>query len=239
MNLRRLVRRLFWTLGIDLHQFHPATSTMARRRMLFDTFAIDTVLDVGANVGQFAEELRKDVRYSGHIISFEPLSRAYSLLEAKAKKDPAWRTFHCALGNAEEAQTINIASNWESSSLLGMLPAHQQSAPDSKYVGSESIVVRKLDSIFDEICAQSSSVYLKIDTQGYESFVLEGAAKSLPRIGTLQVEMSLVPLYEGQVLFRGLFDILAKAGYVLVALEPTFSAPTGQMLQIDGIFHRY
>jgi len=206
---------------------------------LFNTYQIETVLDVGANLGQFAEELREDIRYSGRIFSFEPLRAAYSILDAKAQRDPLWKTFNFALGNAEENRTINIAKNSQSSSLLGMLPSHLQSAPESQYVGKETVSVRKLDSLFHAICSDSKNVYLKIDTQGYESFVLEGASNSLPRISTIQLELSLIPLYEGQVLFRGLFDTLANAGYVLAAIEPGFTASTGELLQLDGIFHRY
>jgi FkbM family methyltransferase len=238
-KLRHLARTLFWPLGIDVHKFEPSKSPVALRRQLFQTFQIDTVLDVGANVGQFAGDLREDVHFTGRICSFEPLSSAYSILEAKARKDPKWQTFNYALGNAEEKKTIHIANNSQSSSLLAMLPAHVQSAPESRYVAQETITVRKLDSIYPELCSQSRNIFLKIDTQGYESFVLEGAARSLPLIHTLQLELSNVPLYDGQLLFHELYSMLAKTGYSLVAIEPGFTAPTGEILQLDGIFHKY
>ena len=239
MTLGHLARTFFWPLGIDVHKFQPSKSPVALRRQLFQTFQIDTVLDVGANVSQFAEELRKDIHYTGRICSFEPLSSAYSILEARARKDPRWQTFNFALGNAEEKKSIHIANNSQSSSLLAMLPAHVRSAPDSRYIAEETISVRKLDSIYPELCSQSRNVLLKIDTQGYESFVLEGAAHSLPLIHTLQLELSNVPLYDGQLLFHELYSMLAKTGYALVAIEPAFAAPTGEILQLDGIFHKY
>lgn len=239
MTLLHRARTFFWPLGVDIQKFNPSNSPIARRRMLFDTFQIDTVLDVGANLGQFSEELRREVRYPGRICSFEPLSSAFSVLEGKARKDPLWQVFNVALGNTEERKTIHIANNSHSSSLLAMLPAHVQSAPDSQYVGDETISVRKLDSVFPELCSQSKNVFLKIDTQGYESFVLEGASRSLPRIQTIQLELSVVPLYEGQVLFRQLYDTLANAGYRLVMIEPGFFAATGELLQLDGVFHKY
>ena len=60
------------------------------------------------------------------------------------------------------------------------------------------------------------------------------------KIDTIQVEISLVPLYDGGVVFEELFDMLRAQGYTLVAIENGFShKTTGQMLQMDGIFHRY
>jgi hypothetical protein len=81
---------------------------------------------------------------------------------------------------------------------------------------------------------------MKIDTQGYESRVLQGAQGSLARIDTVQMELSLVPLYEGELLFQEMWELLRAKGYTLVAIESGFSAPaSGQLLQVDGIFHRF
>jgi hypothetical protein len=81
---------------------------------------------------------------------------------------------------------------------------------------------------------------MKIDTQGFESKVLKGAENSLMQIDTVQMEMSLVPLYEGELLFNEMSILMSEKGYVLVAIETGFSdQDSGQVLQIDGIFHRF
>jgi hypothetical protein len=96
-----------------------------------------------------------------------------------------------------------------------------------------------LDAVFAELCASAKSIYLKIDTQGYEDKVLRGAQASLARIDTIQVEMSLVPLYKDELLFADMCTLLGAKGYTLVSLEGVFSDPvTGHLLQVDGIFHR-
>ena len=121
-----------------------------------------------------------------------------------------------------------------------MLPSHRDSAPTSRYVGKEVTEVRTVDSFFGELCRSAKSVYMKIDTQGYESRVLRGAEASLPRIDTVQIEMSLVPLYEGEVLFWDMWELMRGKGYTLIAIENGFSAATtGQLLQVDGLFHRF
>jgi len=239
MSIRQRTKQLLRRMGYDLSRIDRASHPLARRKMLLETNAVDVVLDVGANAGQFAMETRRDVGFSGRIISFEPLSSAFELLQNNAGGDPLWQVINCALGSAESSQEINVAGNSYSSSLLNMLSAHLRAAPDSRYVAKERIEVRSLDSMFDGLCSGDDSVYLKIDTQGYESEVIRGAEEALARIGTVQLEMSLVPLYEGQGTFADLHGLLSEKGFRLVSVEPGFSDPAlGQMLQVDGIYHR-
>jgi FkbM family methyltransferase len=203
------------------------------------SYNIDTVLDIGANFGGFAQLLRKDLGYAHRIISFEPLSSAFELLKANAKRDPNWEVLNLALGDTEEKREINIAGRSSSSSLLDMLPSHLKAAPESKYIGREIVEVRRLDSIFGNLCKPTNRVYMKIDTQGFESKVLKGAENSLMQIDTVQMEMSLVPLYEGEILFNEMCMLMTEKGYSLVAIEAGLSNQnTGQLLQVDGIFHR-
>jgi FkbM family methyltransferase len=201
---------------------------------------IDVVLDVGANAGQFAHGLRRDLAFEGRICSFEPLNVPFRRLQSRAAEDPDWQAFNFALGDVGGTATINVAANSESSSLLEMLPSHVEAAPQSKFVGTEDVEVRKLDAIFDDLCQPGESVYLKIDTQGFEGRVLQGADRSLPKIDTVQVEMSLTPLYSSELSFDELYQLLLGKGYDMVGLEPGFTNPqTGQLLQTDAIFHRF
>lgn len=239
MTIMHKLRRLLWKAGYDISRFDSASHQIARRKELLGSYNIDTVLDIGANSGQFAKQLRYDVGYKNHIKSFEPLSSAFELLKSNARMDPKWEVFNFALGDAEERCSINIAGNSYSSSMLNMLPSHLASAPESEYIGKEIIEVKRLDSIFEYLCDHSNNVYMKIDTQGFESKILAGAERSLLNISTVQLEMSLVPLYEGELLFYGLCKLMNNKDFSLVAIEPGFSDPdTGQLLQVDGIFHR-
>ena len=143
------------------------------------------------------------------------------------------------IGDTDEMREINIAGNSYSSSLLDMLPSHVKSAPKSKYIGKEVIDIRKLDSLFENLCSATKNIYMKIDTQGFERRVLKGAENSLAHIDTVQMEMSLVPLYDGELLFNELYSLMNSKGYVLLSIENGFSDPiSNQLLQVDGIFHR-
>ncbi len=233
-TLQSLTRRWGWDVVPFTAELHPAP----RRRRLLDHAAIDTVLDVGANAGQFGRELRS-LGYRGRIVSFEPLADAFARLQAASRGDPAWRVLNLALGDEPGVRNLHRAANSESSSLREMLPLHADAAPYARYIGAEPVTVETLDRVFDDVCADSRNVFLKVDTQGYEWQVLRGAAHSLPRIDTLQIELSLAPLYQGQALFDELYAELRRGGYSLVGLDGNFGDPrTGHLLQVDGVFRR-
>lgn len=244
---RRLIKRMLRLAGYDIGRYDPrldiarvdpAGHYLVKRRALLDLYKIDLVLDVGANTGQYGELLRA-IGYKGRIVSFEPLRAEYEKLNRIASDDGGWIAFNYALGDRDGTATINIAGNSYSSSLLHMLPTHLRSAPESKYVGSEEIRIRRLDDVFGDVCPKNSNVYLKIDTQGFEKPVLDGAVASLTHIDTIQIEMSLVPLYENQLLFIDLFRFLVDKGYRPVQFEPGFAdEATQHLLQMDGIFRR-
>ncbi|MEB0059036.1 FkbM family methyltransferase [Variovorax sp. LG9.2] len=239
MEILRSAQLFARRFGVDVIPYKPGSHPIARRRRLIEHHRIDTVLDVGANIGQFGLELRRQFGYRGRIVSFEPLSAAYAKLQRAALGDVDWQVFQMALGDAQGTQTIHVAGNSESSSILEMLQLHEEAAPHSRYTGEETIRVETLDAMFDKTCDNARNIYLKVDTQGYEAQVLRGAVRSLERIDTIQVEMSLAPLYAGQVLFDDLYADLRCKGYMLVGVENNFgNAETGQLLQIDGIFRR-
>jgi FkbM family methyltransferase len=238
--LKKIVKKLSRSLGVDLKRYNVQTSEAAKMQRLLAYHNIDLVFDVGANIGQYAKLLR-ELGYSGRIVSFEPLSSAYSQLKAVSKKEPLWEIApQTAIGNQEGEITINIAGNSQSSSALPMLDAHLESAPESAYSGSETVKLSRLDTIAkDYIKSETKSIFLKIDVQGLEKQVLEGATAILPLVKGIKLELSLVPLYEGQVLFKEMIDIVEKLGYELYGIEPGFTAEkTGRMLQMDGIFFK-
>lgn len=230
-TLKRVIKKSFHALGLDISRARaPLPSPLQHH-------GIDPVLDVGANIGQFAS-LTREAGYRGRIVSFEPLPDAYSQLSAKASTDPLW-TVHprCAVGAAPGSTTINIAKNSYSSSILPMLEAHSNAAPESIYIGQIDTDVVTLDSIIDSYRHEGNRIFLKIDTQGFEAEVLKGARNSLPGITAVQLELSIVPLYDGQELYPYFFDFFASHGFTLWSIIPGFAnQKTGQHLQFDAVF---
>ena len=204
----------------------------------FEKFGIDLVFDVGANTGQFAQQIRA-AGFSGRIASFEPLSDAHRKLCEAAASDPRWSVHdRCALGGSEGSTLIHIAGNSVSSSIMTMSRTHADAAPGSAYVGQETVPQWRLDSLAAPYLGSASRPFLKIDTQGFEWQVLMGAHETLPKIEGVLCELSLVVLYEGQHLWREMIDRLEGAGFTLWGLQPGFMDRHGRNLQVDAIFFR-
>ena len=239
MFAKRIAKEAVRLFGLDVVAFTPARHPVARRRQLFKCTKIDLVLDVGANSGHYGEELRRELHYKGRIVSFEPLSAAFSALSRLALNDPTWEVFNVALGDSCVDAEINVAGNSESSSILEMLPAHLSAAPQSAYVQKEKISVVTLDSLRAELLRDSNRVWLKIDTQGFEKQVLEGAIGCLDNIHVIEMELSFIPLYRDQALIDEIIAWLRGYHFHLTSIVPVFSDPSsGHLLQVDGLFCR-
>ncbi len=143
----KLKRLLNASLGFDIIKYpYPE---LDRRIKFLTTNNIDTVLDVGANIGQFATELRS-IGYKGKILSFEPTKDAYQKLKKNAAADKNWMVYNYSLGDFDGETEINISKNWVSSSILNTLPQLTNSAPDAVFIKKEKITVKKIDTIFKE-----------------------------------------------------------------------------------------
>jgi len=239
MRAKSFIKKIFNSLGFELKRYSPASSHELQTTRCLDYLQCDLVLDVGANKGQFASELR-NAGYKKRIVSFEPLSCEHDILKLAAQKDPLWDVFpRGAIGNQDGDVDINVSENSVSSSILDILPAHVESANQSQYVRKESVPIRRLDSIANDIIAPSETIFLKIDTQGFEKEVLAGAKDLLKNVSGVLCELSMQPLYEGQALWEEIISDFKKDGFMLWAIQPGFTnSQNGQTLQFDGIFVR-
>lgn len=231
------VRSLLHRFGLDLTD-HPKPHWRQLKRLL-DHFGVTLVLDVGANVGQYAGYLRT-AGYGGRIVSFEPLADAHAALSRRAAGDAGWTVApRMALGASEGEIEINVSGDRDMSSLLPMRAEILAVSPTSRTVAREKVRLATLDSVFDDYARADDRVLLKIDTQGYERQVLDGAARSLPRLAGLQLELSLVPLYEGETTWLAMIEELARHGFEPRLIIPGyFDRHLERLLQVDGVFFR-
>lgn len=234
-SLQRVVR----SAGFDLRRHRPEASPEGRLASMLSGHAVDLVFDVGANTGQFAHSLRQS-GYLGRMVSFEPLSTAHARLLQASRGDARWDIApRAAIGDREGEIDIHVSDNSVSSSVLGMLDSHASAAPGSAYVKSERVRLSRLDTMARAYLVDDTVSFLKIDTQGYEDRVLDGAACLLGQVSGLQLELSFVPLYEDQKLFDALLERLRALGFSIWAVWPGFHDPrSGRMLQVDAVFFR-
>ncbi len=227
------IRFVTRSLGYDVQRFR--TSEFEHLQSLLTRHGIDYLIDVGANEGQYAQKMRA-TGFSGPVVSFEPGMAAFSRLQAHSSHDRSWAVRKVALGAASGVADLNLSGNSVSSSLLAMEDRHAVAAPESSYVGVEQVAISTLDA---EVGEAGSRLWLKVDVQGGELSVLEGASQTLSRVSVVELELSLVPLYVGQPTMTSLVDYLSQRGFTLVALIPGLQDPAnGDLLQVDGIFAR-
>src|SRR5690242_4792078 len=123
-SLESWIRRTANRCGVDITRYRPAASESGRLAAMFAHHGVNLVLDVGANVGQFAQGLRR-AGYSGRILSFEPLAQAHGRLLSAARSDPNWTIApRVAIGDQEGEIEIHVSGNSVSSSVLDMLERH-------------------------------------------------------------------------------------------------------------------
>jgi hypothetical protein len=144
-----------------------------------------------------------------------------------------------AIGERDGEIDIHVSANSYSSSALDILDTHVRAAPESRYIGSERVSLRRLDFVATPFLRPDSVTFLKIDTQGFEDRVLDGAAGMLQRVAGIQMELSLVPLYSGQKLLPDMLGRVLALGFGLWGVWPALVEPeSGRLLQVDATFFR-
>lgn len=228
---------------IDYHVVRTAPYALdAQLRRLFARLGVDCVLDVGAHWGEYGRFLRDRVGYRGRIVSFEPMAESVGKLRAAAAGDPEWRVVHAALGEASREAELNVYDNTVFNSLLPVSEYAGRTFGGSVAArGTERITVRALDELFAEATAglPRGRVYLKLDTQGYDQQVLDGAVASLPRVVGLQSEVPVSPVYEGAPDLAQAVTRLQQLGFGPVGLFPVTREGDGvHVVEFDCVMAR-
>ncbi|MGE0059503.1 MAG: FkbM family methyltransferase [Dehalococcoidia bacterium] len=194
-----------------------------------------TVIDVGANRGQFALYARERFP-EARIYSIEPLSGPRASIRRLFEDDARVQVLDFAAGASEGSAVINITHHDDSSSLLPPSELQTSRFPGTYTETTETVKVRSLDdALADEEIARP--VLLKIDVQGFELEVLKGATKLLSQVDAVMTECSFVEFYEGQALFDDIYALLRDEGFQLSG--GAMSAATGaQWEQGDFVFKR-
>lgn len=218
--------------GLQVVPFPPSARIRCRdiMRDTFERLSINCVLDVGANEGQFGEQLRS-FGYQGHIVSFEPVEANYRVLQKTAMRLGPWTTHRFALGSHQGESEIHVTAQSVFTSLLKPREESQKWAPGNRVISMETVQVKRLDAIWSEILPDVGDprVFLKIDAQGFDVQVLEGAEGVLTWIHGLQTEVSFrtSSYYEGQPDFAEQIHAFNARGFRVVDFMPVNKDPDG------------
>lgn len=193
---------------------------------------INCVLDVGANRGQFAHELR-GIGYQGHIISFEPIYREYSFMSQSFEHDANWTGYQIALGSENKMMKINIPKLTVMSSILS-------SVNDKLDSELQDVEVKRLDSLFHQITQKIPfpRVFLKMDTQGYDLEVFRGAEGCIGQIDGLQSELSIKPSYKNMPHYLEALEVYERSGFELYNLSVVDRLSNGGLIELNCFMKR-
>lgn len=235
----RVMRKLVRKSGFDVVKFPDELNGAGDIAHLLELKGINVLFDIGANVGQYARQIRRS-GYQGRIVSFEPVKDTHNILTRIAAGDGAWTVApRMALGEDEKETDVYVSSYSDMSSLLQPSRATRIAFPRANSKASESVRERKLDNVFSDYVVGGELCFVKIDTQGFERRILEGARGVMPSIHGLQLELSLVSLYEGETLFAELHEYVCSIGFEPYLFLPGYySRLIGRQLQVDCVYFR-
>jgi FkbM family methyltransferase len=224
----KFVQDTLYKMGLIVKLVRPENNLWLQNR------GIKTVLDIGANTGQFANRV-DEILPSVKIISFEPIKKCFDELLINTKSINV-TAFNIALGQENAQQEINISAHSPSSSLLKMADLHTEVFAGTNFVEKETITVKKLDDLFNELNVDGKFM-VKIDVQGFEDRVIKGGIESLKKADSILIETSFEELYEDQLLFDGIYQLLTGIGFIFKGnVTQAINKKDGRILYAESLF---
>lgn len=232
--VRKIIKKGLNTLGVEIKRFSKWEKD---KYAWLEAYDINTILDIGANEGQFAQEIH-EVFPNAFIYSFEPLSSCFERLQKNMDRVEKFKAFMFAIGDFNGEKHIYKNEFSPSSSILPMGKLHKEIFPFTQNMVKEKIAVRCLDDAVDEFNLHiKESILIKMDVQGYEDKVVFGGKDMFSKTSIIITEMSFVELYRGQCLFDGIYCLLKELGYIYAGNVGQLVNPqNGRPIQSDVIF---
>jgi FkbM family methyltransferase len=239
-EMKKLIKRAVQKAGYDiLSRNRNDMLLQGHLHNVFEKYSIDCVIDVGANVGQYGSFLR-NIGFDGWIISFEPISAVHENLVRQAGQDRKWICYQHALGERSETRSMNIFKSTEFSSFLEINAYGSSAFEGVQNARTEDVRIVRLDEILPDIIGKTDarSLYLKLDTQGYDLYAFRGASGALDSIRAIQTELPMIDIYEGM---SSPYDILREfndSGFFVSGMYPVSRDPSLAVIEYDCVLVR-
>ena len=216
-KLRYLVNSI---TGYDVVRFEGQHNLRSHLTKVINAYKIDSVIDVGANEGQFGLFLR-NIGFKGIIYSFEPVAAPFAILSLVSAPDDRWFVYNFALGAKSEEAHINVSKHTSFSSLLKPSEYALGHWPNSHVDHTQRVNVRTLDEwCLESPISEKDSVFLKMDTQGFDLEVFLGAKNTLNIVRAILSELSLIAVYDGMPNYMQSLSTFEKAGFSVSGFYP-------------------
>lgn len=237
MSMKSLVRGAFNKAGIDVV---PLRRSPSRTLLGLANARFGSIIDVGANRGQFAREVSAFFPQA-RLFCFEPLPGPYAELSAwAATQGGRVQCFDTALGEAAgEMPMHQHDDNLASSSLLAATDTCHALYPQTRAEHLTTIRIDTLDAVLGPaLDAMPRDILLKLDVQGFEDRVLRGGPRVLAQCRAVILEVSIEPLYQQQADFHALSSLLHAAGLKYAGNLEQVYAEDGRVAFLDAVFRR-
>lgn len=226
-----LIKKFLRRFGYDVRHYYPFWETVVAPRN------IRTVLDIGANNGEFSKEVFAHIP-EVRIYAFEPLPDCFQTLTRVCAGNDRFNALEVALGDTNGTATIQRSSFHPSSSLRPMAALHKTLYPKTAGATEQIITVARLDDVMKEMSCDGA-LMIKVDVQGFEDKVIAGGTETFKRASLILIETSFVELYEQQPLFGDIHRQLEALGFIYAGAAAEHRNPkTGELLYQDSIFIR-
>lgn len=212
------------------------TAFQMMQRLQTEAVGFKTIIDGGANVGQFARAALETFP-EARLIAFEPLPDIAETLRKNLSDTDRASVVVSALGADSGTLTFHRNAYSLSSSALPLHDNHRQAFPEAREESTVEVPVGRLDDLLSHVELNSPSL-LKLDLQGFEIPAFEGAAETLKRVDYVLVETAFKPLYEGEALFPELHEYLQARGFRFLRPLDVLEGPDGTIVQMDALFVR-
>lgn len=197
-----------------------------------------TILDIGANEGQFAR-IARDIWPMALIHSFEPIPQVHAALAEGFAGDANFRSHNVALSDHGGTQIMHCSSFSPSSSLLPMAAVHKAEWPESAQSSDVEVALMRLDDWAGAEESLHAPLLIKIDVQGFELHVINGGQSTLAIADVVILEVSFREFYEGQPLFADVHERMRQLGFAYRGnVEQFISKDESHVLYADAIFER-
>ncbi len=239
--IRELIDPVSRRLGISLHRWPGPHTVLRHLQLMFERLHIDCVFDIGANRGQFAESLRKEIGFDGVILSFEPHPELQGMLREKSAGVPNWHVFSHALGDQPGARNLNLTQVSDNSSFLDPTDYGRQTFGERLTLESIcEVEVARLDELYAELQSAYGfrRPFLKMDTQGFDLKVLEGARGVWPQFCGLLTEAALKKSYADMPDMTETLDAVRAAGFDPTGFFPVATDPDRSLVEVDCVAQR-
>lgn len=216
MSLKGMIKSIVGKMtDTHMYRYVPRGINFARDLATdLPTYSVDTIFDVGANVGQSAKVYLAEFPNS-HIHCFEPASHTFQQIRDDLRGNERVDCYRLALGSSKGTGEIVL----QGPSYMFFLLGQSTESPKNNTIPMESVDIITLDE-FCHTRGINQIDFLKIDTEGGDLDVLKGAATMLreQKIDLVQVEAGMNPGNSRHVSFESLKAFCESYKYFLYGI---------------------